>query len=102
MISGAALTYIQDFALGLVEPHDVDVNPLVELVQVPLNGILSLRHMNRTTQLGEIILFESFILPLNRTNSLTFVVPCLELHLHLAHFKCLWRKHKSVRKYISR
>ncbi|KAK4818642.1 hypothetical protein QYF61_016613 [Mycteria americana] len=54
LIPGVALTQVQDPALGLVEPHEVHMSPLLELVQVPLDGILSLRRVNGTTQLGVI------------------------------------------------
>ncbi|KAK4813810.1 hypothetical protein QYF61_026414, partial [Mycteria americana] len=47
-----APTQVQNVALGLVEPHEVHTGPLLELVQVPLDGILSLRRVNCTTQLG--------------------------------------------------
>ncbi|KAK4831119.1 LOW QUALITY PROTEIN: hypothetical protein QYF61_015422 [Mycteria americana] len=36
-----ALTQVQDLALGLVEPHEVYRSPVLELVQVPLDGIPS-------------------------------------------------------------
>ncbi|KAK4833081.1 hypothetical protein QYF61_027743 [Mycteria americana] len=49
-----ALTQVQDPALGLVEPHEVHMGPLLQLVQVLLGVILSIRHLNRTTQLGVI------------------------------------------------
>ncbi|KAK4820335.1 hypothetical protein QYF61_024873 [Mycteria americana] len=52
LILGVAPTQVQDLALGLVEPHEVHMGPLHQLVQVPLDGILSLRHVNCTTQLG--------------------------------------------------
>ncbi|KAK4825848.1 hypothetical protein QYF61_003099 [Mycteria americana] len=52
LIPGVAPTQVQDLALGLVEPHEVHMGPLLQLVQVPLDGIPSLRHVNRTTQLG--------------------------------------------------
>ncbi|KAK4822199.1 hypothetical protein QYF61_011840 [Mycteria americana] len=52
LILGVALTQVQDFALGLVEPHEVHMGPLIKLVQVSLDGILYLRHVNHTTQLG--------------------------------------------------
>jgi len=52
LIAGVAPTQVQDSALGLVEPHEVHMGPLLQLVQVPLDGILSLRHVNHTTQLG--------------------------------------------------
>ena len=54
LILGVALTQVQDLALGLVEPHEVHMGPLFRLVQVPLDGIPSLGHVNRTTQLGVI------------------------------------------------
>ncbi|KAK4811312.1 LOW QUALITY PROTEIN: hypothetical protein QYF61_024448 [Mycteria americana] len=52
LIPGVAPT--QDPALGLVEPHEVHMGPLLQLVQAPLDGILSLRRVNYTTQLGVI------------------------------------------------
>ncbi|KAK4824277.1 hypothetical protein QYF61_012837 [Mycteria americana] len=54
LIAGVAPTQVQDLVLGLVEPHEVHIVPLLQLVQVLLDGILSLRHVNRTTQLGVI------------------------------------------------
>ena len=39
-------------AVGPVELHEVYVGPLLELVQVPLDGIPSLKCVNCTTQLG--------------------------------------------------
>ena len=50
----AALTHVQDLALSLVEAHELHTGPFLNLVQVPLDGIPSLRHVNRTTQLGVI------------------------------------------------
>ncbi|KAK4812332.1 hypothetical protein QYF61_017109 [Mycteria americana] len=52
LILGITLTQLQDPALGLVEPQEVHMGALLELVQVPLDGIPSFRHVNRTTQLG--------------------------------------------------
>jgi len=49
-----ALTQLQDLALGLVELHVVHTGPLLELVQVPLDGIPSFWLVNCTTQLGVI------------------------------------------------
>ncbi|KAK4820994.1 hypothetical protein QYF61_009460 [Mycteria americana] len=51
LMVGIAPTQVQDPALGLVEPHEVHTGPLL---QVPLDGILSLRCVNRTTQLDVI------------------------------------------------
>ncbi|KAK4818846.1 hypothetical protein QYF61_020065, partial [Mycteria americana] len=49
-----ALNQVQDPALGLVEPHEVHTGPLLQLVQVPLDDILSFWSVNCTTQLGVI------------------------------------------------
>ncbi|KAK4817066.1 hypothetical protein QYF61_027095 [Mycteria americana] len=57
LILGVALTQVQDLALGLVEPHEVHMGQVLELVQVPLDGIPSLRRVNCTTQLGVIYKF---------------------------------------------
>ncbi|KAK4831745.1 hypothetical protein QYF61_018943 [Mycteria americana] len=54
LIPGVALTQVQDPALGLVESHEVHAGPILQLVQVPLDGIPSLRCVNCTTQLGVI------------------------------------------------
>jgi len=35
-VLGIAPTHVQDLALGLVEPHEVLMGPLLKLVQVPL------------------------------------------------------------------
>jgi len=51
---GFALTQAQDPALGLLEPHEVHTCPLLEFVQVPLDGIPSSWCVNCTTQLGVI------------------------------------------------
>ncbi|KAK4810201.1 hypothetical protein QYF61_011795 [Mycteria americana] len=52
LIPGLAPTKLQDLALGLVEPHEVHTGPLLKIVQVPLDGIPSLRRVNHTTQVG--------------------------------------------------
>ncbi|KAK4822567.1 LOW QUALITY PROTEIN: hypothetical protein QYF61_016136 [Mycteria americana] len=62
LILGVAPTQVQDLALGLIEPHEVHTGPLLQLVQVPLNGIPSLRHVNHTTQLGVICKFAEGVL----------------------------------------
>jgi len=51
---GVAPTQVQDIALGLVEPHEVHTGPVLRLVRVPLDGIASLRHVDRTAQLSVI------------------------------------------------
>ncbi|KAK4824285.1 hypothetical protein QYF61_012845 [Mycteria americana] len=54
LIPGIALTQVQDPALGLVEPHEAHIVPLLQLVQVPLDDIPSFWRVNCTTQLGVI------------------------------------------------
>jgi len=49
-----ASVQVQDLALGLVEPHEVHTRPVLQLVQVPLNGVLSFWCVNCTTQIGVI------------------------------------------------
>jgi len=51
-MSGVAPTQAQDSAISLVEPHEVHTGPLLELVQVPLDGNPSFWCVNCTTQLG--------------------------------------------------
>ena len=46
LVAGVAPTDVQEPALGLVEPHEVHTGSLVELVQVPLDGIMSLRYVD--------------------------------------------------------
>jgi len=41
LIAGVAPTQMQDLGPGLVEPHEVHSGPHLQLVQVPLDGILS-------------------------------------------------------------
>ncbi|KAK4816395.1 hypothetical protein QYF61_016712 [Mycteria americana] len=61
LILRVAPTQVQDLVLGLVEPHEVHMGPLLKLVQVPLDDIPSLRYVNNTTQIGVIFKFaESF------------------------------------------
>jgi len=40
-VLGIALTQVQDLALGLVELHEVGMDPHLKPVQVPLDSILS-------------------------------------------------------------
>jgi len=47
-VVGIDPTQVQDLALGLIEPHEVHIGPLLELVQFPLDGIPSLRRVDRT------------------------------------------------------
>ena len=54
LISGVALTQMQDLALDLVERPEVHPGPPFQLVQVPLDDVLSFWHVSCTTHLGVI------------------------------------------------
>ena len=54
MICGVSPTRVHNLALGVVEAHELHVNPVLKLVQVPWDGISSLSHVNCTIQLGVI------------------------------------------------
>ena len=45
---------MQDLALSLVESHEVHAGPVLQLVQVPLDGIPSLWCASCTTQPGAV------------------------------------------------
>jgi len=47
---------MQDLALRLVEPLEVHMGPLLELAQVPLDGIPSFWCLSCTTPLGGVLL----------------------------------------------
>ncbi|KAK4820046.1 hypothetical protein QYF61_017892 [Mycteria americana] len=51
-LHGIAVAQVQDLALGLVEPHTVDLGPLIQPVQVPLQSLPTLKQINTPTQLG--------------------------------------------------
>jgi len=66
LILGIALTQAQDPALGLDELHGVGMGLLLKSVKVPLDGILSLKRINCTTQHGIICeLAEGVFIPLS-------------------------------------
>ena len=66
---------MQDLALGLVDPHEVHTGPLLQLVQVSLDGIPSLRYVDRTTRLGVICkLAEGILNPTVIDEDLAFVL----------------------------
>ncbi|KAK4811170.1 hypothetical protein QYF61_019801 [Mycteria americana] len=54
LILGIAPMQVQDLALGFVELQEVPMGPLLKPVQVPLDGIPSLKRITCTTQLGVI------------------------------------------------
>ncbi|KAK4826855.1 hypothetical protein QYF61_011723 [Mycteria americana] len=53
-LHGVVVTQVQDPALGLVEPHTIDLGPLIQPVQVPLQSLPTLKQINTPTQLGVI------------------------------------------------
>ena len=55
---GVAPIQVQHLALGLVEPHGVPMGTFAESAEAPVDGILSLRCDNCTTQLGDICKFD--------------------------------------------
>ncbi|GAB0176555.1 hypothetical protein GRJ2_000120700 [Grus japonensis] len=52
VVLGITPTHVQDLALGLVELHVLCIGLCLKPVKVPLDGILSLQHVDCTTQLG--------------------------------------------------
>ncbi|KAK4829778.1 hypothetical protein QYF61_006577 [Mycteria americana] len=64
-LHGVAVAQVQDLALGLVKPHTIDLGPLIQPVQVPLQSLPTLKQINTPTQLGVICkLTESTLHPL--------------------------------------
>ncbi|KAK4821246.1 hypothetical protein QYF61_016545 [Mycteria americana] len=53
-LHGVAVAQVQDLALGLVEPHTIDLGPSIQPVQIPLQSLPTLKHINTPTQLGVI------------------------------------------------
>ncbi|KAK4811013.1 LOW QUALITY PROTEIN: hypothetical protein QYF61_015717 [Mycteria americana] len=51
-LHGVAVAQVQDLALGLVEPHTIDLGPSIQPVQVPLQSLPTLQQINTPTQLG--------------------------------------------------
>jgi len=58
---------MQDLALGHVEPHEVHTGPLLKVVQVPLDGILSFWCVRCTTQFGVICKLAEGVLDLAKS-----------------------------------
>ena len=54
LIFGIARTQVQHLALGLIEPHNVLMGPLLLPVHVPFDGFASFCHINCTAQLDVI------------------------------------------------
>ncbi|KAK4810950.1 hypothetical protein QYF61_013358 [Mycteria americana] len=53
-LHGVAVSQVQDRALGLVKPHTIDLGPLIQPVQVPLQSLPTLKQINTPTQLGDV------------------------------------------------
>ncbi|KAK4819340.1 hypothetical protein QYF61_001232 [Mycteria americana] len=53
-LHGVAVAQVQDLALGLVKPHTIDLGPLIQPVQVPLQSLPPLKQINTPAQLGVI------------------------------------------------
>ncbi|KAK4821791.1 hypothetical protein QYF61_003166 [Mycteria americana] len=51
-LHGVVGTQVQDLALGLVEPHTIDLGPWIQPVQVPLQTLPTLEQINTPAQLG--------------------------------------------------
>ncbi|KAK4810664.1 LOW QUALITY PROTEIN: hypothetical protein QYF61_007464 [Mycteria americana] len=53
-LHGVVVTQVQDPTLGLVKPHTIDLGPLIQPVQVPLQSLPPLKQINTPAQLGVI------------------------------------------------
>ncbi|KAK4810824.1 hypothetical protein QYF61_008796 [Mycteria americana] len=53
-LHGVAVAQVQDPALSLVKPHTINLGPSIQPVQVPLQSLPPLKHINTPTQLGVI------------------------------------------------
>ncbi|KAK4814017.1 hypothetical protein QYF61_004647 [Mycteria americana] len=54
-LHGVAVAQVQDLALGLVEPHTIDLGPSIQPVQVPLQSLPTLQQINPPAQLGPLV-----------------------------------------------
>ncbi|KAK4831331.1 LOW QUALITY PROTEIN: hypothetical protein QYF61_016820, partial [Mycteria americana] len=54
LVAGVVVTQVQDPALGLVEPHTIDLSPWIQPLQVPLQSLPALQQINTPAQLGVI------------------------------------------------
>ncbi|KAK4810045.1 hypothetical protein QYF61_005108 [Mycteria americana] len=51
-LHGVVVTQVQDLALSLVEPHTIDLGPLIQPVQIPLQSLPTLEQINTPAQFG--------------------------------------------------
>ncbi|KAK4820924.1 hypothetical protein QYF61_008645 [Mycteria americana] len=54
VLHGVVVTQVQDLALGLVKPHTIDLSPLMQPVQTPLQSLPTLQQINTPAQFGVI------------------------------------------------
>lgn len=66
LVLEVAPSQVQCLELGFAEPHEVSMGPLLELVQIPVDGIPPLRCGNCTTQLGGICRLGEGVLDLTK------------------------------------
>ena len=52
VLPGVAVAKMQDPALGLVELHPVGLSPVIQPVQIPLQGLTTARQINTSSQFG--------------------------------------------------
>ncbi|KAK4816620.1 hypothetical protein QYF61_019319 [Mycteria americana] len=53
-LHGVAMAQVQDLALGLLKPHTIDLGPLIQPVQIPVQSLPTLQQINTPAQLGVI------------------------------------------------
>ncbi|KAK4822041.1 hypothetical protein QYF61_006954 [Mycteria americana] len=53
-LHGLIVAQVQDLALGLVEPHTIDLSPSIQPVQIPLQSLPPFKQINTPAQLGVI------------------------------------------------
>ncbi|KAJ7419506.1 integral membrane protein dgcr2 idd [Pitangus sulphuratus] len=52
MLYRVIVTELQDPALGLLEPHNIGLSPLIQPVQIPLQNLPTFQQINTVTQLS--------------------------------------------------
>jgi len=64
-LCGVVVTQVEDLALGLVEPHIADLSPSIQPIQIPPQGLPTLKQTDTAAQLGVICkLIEGALNPL--------------------------------------
>ncbi|PKU41812.1 hypothetical protein llap_7885 [Limosa lapponica baueri] len=89
-VPGITMSQVQDLALGLIELHEVDMDPPLKPVQVSLDGIPSLQRVDCTTQLGVVSkLAEGALYPTVRVSNKDVKQPWSK-YLPLRNTTCQW------------